>query len=93
MKQFHRQPALPGKLGIEIQGFLDIVGYLTVANDNEGNTIRRLYIQPGALYQAKHRFAGMNIKSIDAPSMQRLVDLSDQAAQVAVVTTPVEKKG
>src|SRR5690625_7026803 len=50
-------PALPGQLSKDVQGFLDVVGYLRAgkAADGQGALTRRLYIQPDDRYDAKCR--------------------------------------
>ncbi len=54
-----RRPNLPGKLGSEIQGFLDMVGYYSKVPGQDGASTRRLHLEPpaGDKYQAKNRFA------------------------------------
>lgn len=68
-KQMHKLPALPGKLAKEIQGFLDMVGYLVSAPNEQGIISRRLYLQPGRTYDAKNRFKHYDGAYIDNPSM------------------------
>ena len=69
-KRRQYQPQLTGKLSSQVQGFMDIVGYLVVTEGKEmtdaekkttkttGQLPRRLYVQPSATgkYQAKCRF-------------------------------------
>lgn len=77
-KKMHYGPALPGKLANEVQGFLDVVGYLAVDNrqTQEGLiTTRRLFIQPSKVYQAKNRLTQAPVAYIDDPTMQKLIDL------------------
>jgi hypothetical protein len=73
-KRIIRRPNLPGKLGGEVQGFLDIVGYLATARggDEDEGLRRRLYITPGNTFQAKHRFFNAEEGYFDNPSMSDL---------------------
>jgi len=71
-KQLLRRPALPGKLGTEIMGFLDVVGYLATAHGEDGDLRRRLYITPGRTFQAKHRFSQAVVGYFDDPTMAQV---------------------
>lgn len=76
-KQLHRRPALPGKLGGEVQGFFDIVGYLHAAPAEDGSKVqRRLFLQPGRTFQAKTRFADCTVPYLDNPTMAALHKLN-----------------
>jgi hypothetical protein len=76
-KVIHKRPNLPGKLGNEVQGFLDCVGYMVVFEkpaDEEGappTMRRRLYVQPGRTFQAKNRFR-TSVQYINDPTMEGL---------------------
>ena len=78
-KQVRIQPNLSGQLANDVQGFLDVVGYLATAPGPNDTIRRRLYLQPGAIlgaaFNAKHRFAGQNVTFIDEPSVGHLVEL------------------
>lgn len=72
-----KRPNLPGKLAGEIQGFLDVVGYLATARGGENNELnRRLYVSPGNTFQAKNRF-GTDVDYIDDPEMNDLWELAN----------------
>ena len=73
-----RRPSLPGKLAGEVQGFVDIVGYLR-ANTTEDGVVRRLYLRNGPTFAAKHRFRGVDVAYLDSPTMKSLLDLKSQA--------------
>jgi hypothetical protein len=75
-----KRPNLPGKLANKVQGFLDVVGYLDAAINSEGDSVRRLWLQPGhGKFQAKHRFRNHpNLKYIDLPDMKQLLDLTKE---------------
>jgi hypothetical protein len=65
-------PALTGKLASQVQGFMDVVGYLVVGSaDDNGVMPRRLYVQPSAKgkYDAKNRFSAFKGNHFDDPSM------------------------
>lgn len=50
-----RRPSMSGKLANEVAGFMDIVGYLYVKEDEELGTIRVLSTKAGETYTAKDR--------------------------------------
>lgn len=70
-----RYPNLPGKLASEVQGFLDMVGYLSLVNV-EGKTTRKLFLEPAAgriIFQAKNRFGNSGIAAIEEPTMAKIL--------------------
>lgn len=76
-----RRPNLPGKLSGEVQGFLDVVGYLRAAPASEDGTVmRRLYITPGRTFSAKHRFRNVNVDFIEDVTMDDLYNLLTRKA-------------
>jgi hypothetical protein len=81
-----KMPSMPGKLANEIQGFLDVVGYLTsrteITEDGNAQIFRRLYLIAGKTFQAKNRFADSGVSYIDDPTMQKLYNV-----------TPMMRKG
>lgn len=77
-KKFHYTPALTGKLSAQVQGFVDIVGWLTVGQPQDGQVEapRRLYIQPiggGPRFDAKNRRPVYNQPYFDNPSMTSIM--------------------
>ena len=78
-KQIRIQPNLAGQLANDVQGFLDVVGYLATAPGKDGGIYRRLYMTPGAIggssFNAKHRFAGQNVAFLDEPNVGQLQEL------------------
>jgi hypothetical protein len=78
--QIVRMPYFTGKLQFEVQGFLDVVGYMASRTEitEEGNAIeyRRLYLISGKTWQAKNRFASEGLSYIDDPTMQKLYENS-----------------
>jgi len=70
-------PALPGQLSKDVQGFLDVVGYLRAgkAADGQGALTRRLYIQPDDRYDAKCRIRALDgITHFDNPTIADIVE-------------------
>lgn len=83
-KKIFRSPNLPGKLGGEVQGFLDVVGFLNAVQvGDEGKVVRRLYITPGETFGAKNRFVGNTVRFVDNPTMQSLLDIRQIAIDAA----------
>jgi len=75
-KKYHYMPMLPGKLGKEIQGFFDTVGYLVAApNENTGAIQRRMFLTPGRNYQAKNRYKNFSASYLDNVTMADLIKL------------------
>lgn len=75
------QPMLMGQMGKRIQGFVDILGYLTVVDGDKGSRIRRLWIQPVGKFQAKNRMSKFQGNYIDDPSMTKIVDAIGMVSQ------------
>lgn len=71
LKRFHYAPALTGKLAGQVQGFVDIVGYLKVGKLKEGeqSAPRRMFIQPVGNFDAKSREASIKASYLDDPLM------------------------
>ncbi len=76
----HYGPRLTGKLGSEVQGFFDVVGYLTVGavGADGGEAPRRLFVQPiqvtGApRFDAKNRRPVFKNAYMDNPSMTSMM--------------------
>lgn len=75
LKRMHWTPALTGKLSGQVQGFVDVVGFLQTGKPSEGSKDipRRLYIQPVGQFDAKSRMASFKDPYIDAPTMEKLM--------------------
>ena len=77
--EFNRRfyaPNIQGKLGNEIQGFMDHVGYYTLETDTETKeTHRYLILQPGNTYQAKSRFVNFKDSYLVDPIFQDIFEL------------------
>lgn len=75
----------PNQLSKDIPGFIDVVGYYqAITNKGQDGMVsvkRRLELEPGRIYLAKHRF-GKALKGqsgIDEPTMQLLYNLRQTA--------------
>jgi len=67
---------LPGKLAVNVQGFLDVVGYLDKAKTDAGPAWR-LWLTSGQTFHAKNRFGPTAPEYIDAPNMSKLYALNN----------------
>lgn len=80
-KRYHYTPALTGKLSAQVQGFVDIVGWLTVGAPQDGRVEapRRMYIQPistGPKFDAKNRRPTYKNAFFDDPTMPAIMKLT-----------------
>lgn len=68
-------PQLTGKLAGQVQGFVDIVGFMQTGKPDESSKLipRRLYIQPIGQFDAKNRIASFKDSYIDAPTMKKIM--------------------
>lgn len=84
-KKFRYSPQMTGKLSSQIQGFMDMVGYLIIGTPKEEETKdggvistipRRLFVQPGpsGKYNAKCRFPKFKGAYFDDPTMSMILD-------------------
>lgn len=74
-KKFKYTPSLTGKLSKQVQGFMDMVGYLAIGTPKEDGTVpRRLYVLPTGKYDAKHRYANFKGAFFEDPSMHSILD-------------------
>lgn len=71
-KRMIHQPALTGKLAKQVQGFMDMVGFFAMAQV-DGEDVRRLFVQPGAQFDAKCRFASYKEKYFENPSVESIL--------------------
>lgn len=68
-------PSLPGKLGKEVCGFLDIVGYLHVRENPDNKEPQRvLQVQPAGKWNAKSRYRALGTYIVD-PTVGKMVEL------------------
>jgi len=76
-KKHHYSPALTGKLASQVQGFVDIVGWVTVGpSDGTSEAPRRVFIQPisgGPKFDAKNRRSVYKAPFFDNPSMSSIM--------------------
>lgn len=72
MKRMFYSPSLTGKLRNQVQGFVDLVGYLKVGDLPEGKTEapRRMYFQPVGKFDAKCRLANLEGSYFENPFMK-----------------------
>jgi len=101
-KQQIYSPMMTGKLASQVQGFVDMVGYLVIgASQEEGKAPpRRMYVVGQPRFAAKHRFArfkGTHFDNPNIPGILRAVGLADSlsppspaAASVTAAPTPAK---
>lgn len=66
-------PQMTGKLSGQIQGFMDIVGYLVTFADDKGDLGRRLHVQPTGKFAAKNRLSSYRKPFFDNPTMASIL--------------------
>jgi len=77
-KRFNYTPALTGKLASQIQGFMDMVGYLQMGTVKEDGTMpRRLHVQPTGRFAAKCRFSSFKGSYFDDPTIESILEAID----------------
>ena len=73
-KKMHYSPGLTGQLRDQVQGFVDIVGFLAVGSPSDDNLApRRLYVQPVNKSDGKNRWAGYDKAYFDDPTMSSIL--------------------
>lgn len=77
-KKFHYSPQLTGKLSAQVQGFVDIVGWITVgaSTAESPEAPRRVYIQPisgGPKFDAKNRRSVYKQAYFENPNMRSIM--------------------
>lgn len=72
-KKYGHTLNLTGKLSKDVQGFMDIVGFMQIVTDADGKRVRRLNLQSSGQFDAKSRLTPDNVRSIDEPSMSKLM--------------------
>lgn len=81
MKQQVFTPSLTGKLSTQVQGYFDIVGFMTPGREGD-KIIRRLWIAPEGKWDAKCRRAALKVPFLDNVNMSTIMarcGLTDQA--------------
>jgi hypothetical protein len=73
-KQFIYQPALTGKLAKQIQGFMDVVGFLHVVPGENGVRIHRMLAHPTPRVDAKCRFSNFKLPYWDNPTQRTILE-------------------
>ncbi len=88
-------PALTGKLSRQVQGFMDVVGYLQTlpAESEEAPIPRRLYVQPvkGRRFAAKCRFSSFQGSYFDNATMGTILETVGLSSSITPKSKP--KKG
>lgn len=74
-KRMVNKPALTGKLAKQVQGFMDIVGYIGIlpTNSVDGTEVRRMMVKPSASWDAKCRFSNFKEAFWDNPTMHSIL--------------------
>lgn len=75
-KKFHFTLGLTGQLARQVQGFMDMVGYLVMGPqevDGETKLVRRLYVQPVGRFSAKCRFSNFKGNYFDNPTIKSIL--------------------
>lgn len=67
-KRFNYVPMMTGKLSNQVQGFVDVVGYMRMDQANE-KMVRRMFVQPVGRFAAKCRFAAYKKPYFDDPTI------------------------
>jgi AAA domain len=89
-KKFLYRPKLTGKLSKELQGFMDIVGFLVVkkgAVSEEEGVRRRLWLQPVDRFDAKSRLTPQDVVFVDQPTMGCLMSKLNRKVEPSVEKT------
>lgn len=73
-KKMVYKPALTGKLAKQCQGFMDVVGFLAITNDKDGNEVRRMMVKPSARWDAKCRFSNFKDAYFDNPTLKSIME-------------------
>lgn len=66
-------PSLTGKLSGIVQGFMDLVGFLATGLDEEGTSIRKLYVTPTPQYAGKNRFPAFKGTFFEEPTISSIL--------------------
>lgn len=73
-KRFNYSPALTGKLGSKVQGFMDMVGFYVLGQPGDNGQIpRKLYVQPVGKFSAKCRFSSYREPAFDSPTIKKIL--------------------
>ncbi|MNH35430.1 hypothetical protein D3C79_961110 [compost metagenome] len=81
-KRKYFAPMLPGKLTKDVQGLVDVVGYIQKVPLEGGKVVRRLFLEGGnyggSNIAAKHRFGEkLTVQALENATMQTLYDLDN----------------
>jgi len=93
LKVMHWVPSLLGKLANQVQGYFDIVGYLSVGkpkDDKPQDIPRTLYIQPIGRFAAKNRLANFKDPYIPQPTMRKIMAIFNSKRPKSPQAAPKE---
>jgi hypothetical protein len=92
VKRFHWTPTLTGQLANQVQGFVDVVGFLQngkPSQDKPDIIPRFLWIQPIGTFDAKNRISQFKHPGINDPNMSKIMEIF-RGGQIKV-TSPTPK--
>lgn len=69
------RPFVQGALQVTMPYFLDVIGYLFVQPDEQGNPVRRLLVSPNDRYEAGERVGGRLGQVVDHPNATTMLDI------------------
>lgn len=72
-KRFIYAPALTGKLAKQVQGFMDVVGFIHVTTAAEGGKVHRMLAHPTPRVDAKCRFSNFKQPHWDNPTIESIL--------------------
>lgn len=72
-KRFIYAPALTGKLAKQVQGFMDVVGFIHVTAAAEGGKVHRMLAHPTPRVDAKCRFSNFKQPHWDNPTIESIL--------------------
>lgn len=68
------RPLIQGALGVSLPGFVDVIGYLAVVQDEEGQKVRRMLVAPHELFEAGDRTSVFEaLGAIDSPNVEQMI--------------------
>jgi hypothetical protein len=74
LKRMIWSPMLTGKLSRQCQGFMDIVGFMTVSIGDNGQKVHNMQVQPTPKINAKCRFSNFKQVGWSDPTMKSILE-------------------
>lgn len=72
------RPLIQGALGLSITGFVDVIGYLAVIENEDGTKTRRMLVSPHPLFEAGDRTGVFEpLGAIDSPSIESMFNATN----------------